>query len=311
MARSITVILYAAALLATAAHAQPGYGWWGGNDDRDGCPPWASDCDGSDDSGSSDGSSSNSVTQTELFNNAAQFSNATRILIAHAVLASLVWVMFIPSFAILLRLNLKNPIVLKIHAAGQILSYVIYIVAVGMGIWIAQQLDQYADVWSDPHPRLGVAILALALFQPIFGGIHHSIYKKRARNVHSGKHTKPPGRTVPGHIHLWLGRSLIVLGMINGGLGIRLASFSPFQTNATSTKVKIAYGVVAATMFLLYLFFVVGFEIRRVRSRGSEGAGRREEVVRNRNKDGGLPSYDESEESVGMSTRSERTHRTV
>ncbi|OCT45532.1 integral membrane protein [Cladophialophora carrionii] len=309
MARSITLVLYSAALLATSAHAQFGYGWWGGNNDRDGCPPWVSDCDDSDDNGSSDDSSSNGVTQGALFTDSAQFDKATRILIAHAVLASVVWVMFIPSLAILLRLNLKNPIVLKIHAVGQILSYVIYVVAAGMGIWLAQQLDPYVDVWSDPHPKLGLAILALAFFQPIFGAIHHSIYKKRAQNVDSGKPTKPPGRTAPGQVHLWLGRGLIALAIINGGLGIRLASFSPFQTDATSTKVKIAYGVIAATMVSLYLFFVVGFEIRRARSRSEEVDGsRREEVIRNKD---GLPSYDESEESVGRSTRSGPSARTV
>jgi hypothetical protein len=171
MARSITVILYTTALLAASAHAQFGYGWRG-NNDGDGCPPWASDCDGSDDSGSSDsdgsgGSSSNGISQGALFSDPAQFNKATRILIAHAVMASLVWVMFIPSLAILLRLNLKNPIVLRIHAVGQILSYVIYVVAAGMGIWLAQQLEPYSDVWSDPHPKLGLAILALAFFQPI------------------------------------------------------------------------------------------------------------------------------------------------
>jgi hypothetical protein len=95
--------------------------------------------------------------------------------------------------------------------------------------------------------------------------------------------------------------------MINGGLGIRLASFSPFQTDSTSNKAKIAYGVIAATMFLLYLFFVLAFEIRRVRSRGEE-VSRREEVIRNKD---GLPSYDESEESVGRSSRSSPTARTV
>ena len=139
------------------------------------------------------------------------------------------------------------------------------------------------------------------------GALHHSIYKQRAQNVNAGKPTKPPGRTTPGRVHIWLGRLLIALGMINGGLGIRLASFSPFQTDSESTKAKIVYGVIAATMFLLYLFFVVAFEIRRVSNR-SEEVSRREEVIRNKD---GLPTYAESEESVGRSSRSSPTSRTV
>ena len=93
--------------------------------------------------------------------------------------------------------------------------------------------------------------------------------------------------------------------MINGGLGIRLASSSPFQTQSTSTKAKIAYAVVAATMFLLYLFFVINSEIRRVRNRDEIYGMTRVVAV---NKDG-LPSYDESEESFGNGPRSGRTAR--
>ncbi len=96
------------------------------------------------------------------------------MLIAHAVLASLVWVMFTPCLAILLRLNLKSPIVLKIHAIGQILSYIIFVVAVGMGVWLAQQSSAYG-IWNDAHPKLGLAILALASFQPIVSLSHNAL----------------------------------------------------------------------------------------------------------------------------------------
>jgi CHASE3 domain sensor protein len=88
-----------------------------------------------------------------------------------------------------------------------------------------------------------------------------------------------------------------VLGIINGGLGIRLAAHSPFQSDSTTTKAKIAYSVVAAAMFLLYLIFVVAFEIRKARN-GAEEVGRTREVVRNKD---ALPSYDESQESFGRS----------
>ena len=52
---------------------------------------------------------------------------------------------FIPSGAILLRLGLKNPIVLKLHAFLQILSYTLYIVAAGMG----KQTDPRKDLAKD------------------------------------------------------------------------------------------------------------------------------------------------------------------
>ncbi len=173
MGRSTLLNLLATALSATTAHAHYGYDWQGDEGGGSSCPPWAYDCDGSDNgesSGSgSDGSSSNGIAQGVFFSDSAQFNKATRILIAHAAMASLVWVLFVPSMAILLRPNIKSPIILKLHAVGQILSYIIYIVAAGMGIWLARQVDTYTSggVWNDPHPKLGLAILALAFFQPI------------------------------------------------------------------------------------------------------------------------------------------------
>lgn len=134
-----------------------------------------------------------------------------------------------------------------------------------MGIWLVRTLSYGSNsLWSDPHPKLGMAILFLAFFQPIFGLIHHRIYKKRAQNTKAGRPTKPPGRTPVGYLHLWLGRLLIVLGMVNGGLGLRLAAVSPFE-NHSRTKI-IAYGVGAGIMFFLYFVFVVFGEIRRSRA---------------------------------------------
>ena len=131
-----------------------------------------------------------------------------------------------------------------------------------------------------------------------FGTVHHVIYKERTQNVQAGRPTKPPGRTAPGHIHVWLGRLLIVLGIINGGLGFRLASRSPIQTNTSLTKAKIAYAVVAATMFLLYLMISVASSGTRMLRTRHEEVSRSEEIVLNKR---GLPSYEESEELVGRS----------
>lgn len=271
-----------------------GYGNWR-NGDYDGeRPPWANGSGNDDDNNNNDDSYRDRSDQASAFGSAASFDHATRILIAHAVLASLVWVVFVPWLAILLRLNIKNPIVLKLHAIGQVLSYVIYIAAAGLGIWLARQSAAYG-IWNDPHPQLGLAILAIAFFQPIFGAVHHRIYKKRATALQNGQPTKPPSRTIAGRIHLWVGRILIVLGIVNGGLGIRLASYSPFQTDATSRRAGIVYGVVAAVMFLLYVVFVVIFEVKRARFQAKE----REEREKSSATKNGLPTYDESEESVG------------
>ncbi|KAL6243967.1 hypothetical protein RBB50_008836 [Rhinocladiella similis] len=290
---STTSILLSTALLLTTAKAD-----WGGFGSRNGNggSPWSN----GNGNGGSSSSSGSTFGQGSVFSSAGQFDKATHILIAHAVLASLVWVLFIPSLAILLRLNIKNPIILRIHAVGQVLSYILFVAAAGMGIWLAEQFKDYG-VWDDPHPRMGLAVLALTFFQPIFGYIHHRIYKKRSLRVEAGQPTKAPGRTPTGRAHLWLGRVLIVLGIVTGGLGIKLTSESPLQTDSQSRTAKIAYAVVAAFMFLLYLFFVVAFEIRRARHVGQERQTQGDAAARKET--GALPSYDESEESIGRSTR--------
>jgi len=176
----------------------------------------------------------------------------------------------IPLGGILIRLGIRSPWIVRIHAILQSLSYLIYLAAAVLGIWLvrllsASSFDDSSDysysLWSDPHPKLGVAILVAAFFQPIFGLIHHTIYKRRVAATKAGRPTKPPGRTAIGTIHLWLGRLLIVLGVVNGGLGLRLASYTDYDGN-TRTK-AIAYGIGSGIMLLLYFIFIVRGEVRR------------------------------------------------
>lgn len=222
-----------------------GCGWWDGNDN----------CNGGDDGGTADPSRLGLST-----------SDTTRIITIHAVLASLVWVFFIPVGGILVRSGIKSPWIVRIHAFLQSISYLLYIVAAGMGIHLVRSLSYGPySMWQDPHTKLGIAILVLAFFQPILGLIHHSLYKRRVNAVKQGNTTKLPGRTAPGYVHLWLGRILVVLGMINGGLGLRLASHSPYETNGRTKA--IAYGVGAGVMFLLYVAFVILGERRRSKER--------------------------------------------
>lgn len=279
-------------LNANTVNAQwgPGSGHWGGGDGNggndggwNGCGWWDGndDCDGSDDG--DDGSDSSSTTDPASLGLSASETNKTRrVITIHAVLASLVWVLYvlyssfknvlltalslIPVGGILIRSGIKSPWILRIHAFLQSIGYLIYIVAVGMGIYLVRSLSYGPySMWQDPHTKLGISILVLAFFQPILGLVHHSLYKSRVAAVKQGNTTKLPGRTASGYAHLWLGRILIVLGMINGGLGLRLASESPFETHL-HTK-AIVYGVGAGVMFLLYIAFVIIGERRRSKER--------------------------------------------
>jgi hypothetical protein len=90
-----------------------------------------------------------------------------------------------------------------------------------------------------PHPTLGLIVLGALFFQPVLGWVHHARFKRLKR------------RTAWSHTHLWLGRIVVTLGMINGGLGLQLAG-------ATKSAI-IAYAVIAtAVWFLLVICALFG-----------------------------------------------------
>lgn len=70
-------------------------------------------------------------------------------------------------------------------------------------------------------------------FQPMLGLLHHRHFVQNQ------------GRGFVSHFHIWWGRLLMVLGIINGGLGLQLA--------LASKSVIIGYSVASAVLFLAYV----------------------------------------------------------
>jgi hypothetical protein len=75
----------------------------------------------------------------ELNDLGALEAQTQRILVAHGVMAALAFVILFPFGAISIRL-MSFPGLVWFHAAFQVLAYVVYIVAFGMGIWMATNL---------------------------------------------------------------------------------------------------------------------------------------------------------------------------
>jgi len=74
------------------------------------------------------------------FNNlSASYSKQQKILVAHGVLAALAFVILFPFGAISIRL-MSFPSLLAFHALFQGVAYLVYIVAFGMGVWLASQM---------------------------------------------------------------------------------------------------------------------------------------------------------------------------
>lgn len=214
--------------------------------------------------GSSPSSSSSSATGgSSDYTHSASFKKSTRILAVHAVFGTLAWAFFAPLGAIFLRLNIPTVSLLKFHVITQIFVYAMTVVATGLGIWLAIGASKYGSVWTDGHVIIGLIVFSIASIQPWLGWIHHIVFKRRLIKYKKGIPTTKPGRTTVARAHLWLGRILILLGVINGGLGIRLAAGTPFQTASTTRKAEIAYGILAGLMFLLFAGVSILFEHRR------------------------------------------------
>jgi hypothetical protein len=70
------------------------------------------------------------------------------------------------------------------------------------------------------------------VLQPALGFAHHNYYKKNT------------ARGVISYAHIWWGRALMIIGIINGGLGLQLARAPRAFT--------ITYSVIAAVIAVAY-----------------------------------------------------------
>jgi len=201
------------------------------------------------DEGSSGGDRSNS-NQNNGFTaiSSAGSGNQKTMLIAHGVLASLAFVILFPTGAIAIRLA-SFPGLVWVHAAFQGLAYLVYIAGFGLGVYMAKNLrllDHY-------HPIIGMVVLVLVSTQAVSGWVHHRQFKKQ------------PGRTPWSHAHLWVGRIAVTLGIINGGLGLKLAD----RMRMSSHGGMVAYGVVAGLVWVVWVAAMVVGERRRARTRAT------------------------------------------
>jgi hypothetical protein len=104
-------------------------------------------------------------------------------------------------------------------------------------LYEAPEADTLQWVTHQGHAIIGTIVTALLLLQPIAGLIHHRSYSKYGK------------RTALGIAHRWNGRILLVLGVINGGLGLWLAD--------EDKNFIIPYSVVAAVVYLSWLAIAI------------------------------------------------------
>lgn len=164
---------------------------------------------------------------------------------AHAVLMTITFVILFPFFALALHLFPSG--IMALHGSLQIITLAVTIVGMGLGISMAKD----TRLLSHYHPVIGMVVVAgLVLFQPAMGLLQHRYFRK------SG------GKGPFAYLHRWFGRAMIVLGVVNVGLGFRLTGIG--KPGAPRPAV-IAYGVVAGIIGLVYIMVIFLARIRRRR----------------------------------------------
>ncbi|KAM0720651.1 hypothetical protein Q7P37_004788 [Cladosporium fusiforme] len=156
---------------------------------------------------------------------------------AHGSLAAIAFVFIFPLGAILIRLA-SFRLLAWTHGGLQIFGYALFTAAAGLGIWMANA----GGALTEPHAIIGMLLFAILFFMPFLGVIHHKIYKQVQK------------RTAWSYIHIFTGRAAILLGMVNGGLGLRLAE--------APEGALIAYGVLVGIVGLVYIAAVVFGTVR-------------------------------------------------
>lgn len=200
--------------------------------------------------GNTDNPFSDSSLSASAAKAAAQKSSGHQMQTAHAIILSIVFVLLFPSFALTLHLFPSSKTVPYIHAPLQLFALAAAIVGFGLGIAMVVNSGHV----SGYHQIIGIVdIAALVLFQPIMGLLQHLHYRKHGN------------KSIFAYIHRWLGRFLVILGIINGGLGFKYAGIG----KGAPRGAVIAYGVIAGVMGVGYIFLIVHSTLRARRSKDS------------------------------------------
>lgn len=165
----------------------------------------------------------------------------------HATLMIVAFAILFPFSALGLHIFPSTRTV-KVHASLQLVTLALAIAGMGLGIIMVKNLNL---TWSY-HPIIGIIVVSyLVLFQPFIGLLQHRRFRKTG------------DKSSLAYIHRWSGRIIIVLGIINGGLGFHLAGVG---SESAPYGAVIAYSVAAAIIGLGYVSVIglIGHRKRRV-----------------------------------------------
>ncbi|KAJ5825956.1 hypothetical protein N7474_003094 [Penicillium riverlandense] len=165
-------------------------------------------------------------------------SSGTMILVAHGFLMAFAFVVLFPSFAVSIHIIPYSKTVPRIHAPLQLFTLCVALAGLGLGVY----LGVTGDLMSSYHPIIGlITVGSILLIQPLMGLSQHLHFRKTGQKAWFA------------YVHRWFGRFIILLGIINGGLGFMLAGIG---TSGVPKGAVIAYSVIAAGVVFVYIAVV-------------------------------------------------------
>lgn len=164
------------------------------------------------------------------FSNVNNATTSANILLAHGVIMALLFVLMFPIASMLMPILGKW----KAHGGFQMFNWLFMWVGFGLGVQSA--MDQNM-LFANTHTLFGTVVCCLIFIQPGLGYAHHRHFVKHQR------------RGVVSYVHVIYGQLLMIMGLINGGLGLQLAR--------VSNSIIVAYAIISAIVFVAYVIVKV------------------------------------------------------
>ncbi|KAF5125461.1 hypothetical protein E5D57_010148 [Metarhizium anisopliae] len=152
--------------------------------------------------------------------------NGMAMLYAHGIVMSVAFLIGYPVGSALMPLLGRW----LIHASWQLLAFVGMWVGFALGCVISSRAG---SLFQDAHMQLGLAVSILMTIQPVLGWLHHTHFLKHGQ------------RGPISHVHTWYGRIIMILGIVNGGIGLHFAG--------ASSRFVVTYAIVATLVSVMYL----------------------------------------------------------
>ncbi|TGJ79066.1 hypothetical protein E0Z10_g9690 [Xylaria hypoxylon] len=188
---------------------------------------------------------SENVTSVGAVQRLTKTGYADKKAILHAVFMILAFVGIWPFGILVLRVGGS----VRWHAINQVVAFGLVLIGAILGFVISTSYNR-SKKFNTPHQIIGILVFIFVIAQLVLGFLHHRIYKK----------TQQPTKIAP--IHVWLGRLVILLGIVNGFTGFPLA-LSPGYDFAL-------LGVVSFVLLSFLAILAVGTVFKKVMKKSKQ-----------------------------------------